>query len=547
MILSPQAITVLLALAVVVNILYGLVVYARNRKHPKNRSFFVLTIAASSWGAAMYILRANFNITDETIYLFAKILFVSASAIPTTFIYLTYTLPSYKKLPFLKKYVPLLSFILLTIFVFTPNYFIANVTYDASGTPIIALTAIGRIIFGSYLIIFFGTVYTMLIRRIRKRENKPYRAQLVYILIGTSIPAVVGLFTNFILPATGHSSYNWLGPSSVVASTGVILYGIVKHGLFDVRVITTEILMAILWLIAFIRIASSDSVGVALFNILAFVLLIIIGIMLIRSVTREVETREKLEVLTKQLQKANVRLKELDRQKSEFLSIATHQLRGPLAGIRGHLSLIIDGSYGKVSEKALEIIKKVFDSSGVLTGTINDFLNVSRIEQGRMQYDREHFRCNELVKEIVSELLPVAKDRKLELAFDDKCIGVCDIFADKNKLRHIFTNLIDNAIKYTEKGWVKVTVQDTAAEDFVRIKVSDSGIGIPENELEKLFEKFVRARGASGVNVNGTGLGLYVARQMVEAHNGKIWVESEGEGKGSTFIVELPTATEEEK
>ncbi|PCI30118.1 hypothetical protein COB52_01795, partial [Candidatus Kaiserbacteria bacterium] len=216
-----------------------------------------------------------------------------------------------------------------------------------------------------------------------------------------------------------------------------------------------------------------------------------------------------------------------------------HQLRGPLAGIRGHLSLVIDGSYGEISKKAHEIIGKVFESSGLLTKTINDFLDVSRIEQGSMQYDRKKFEAQELVKDVVEELQPIASGRGLELTFENKCEGSCLIYADYAKIRHIFFNLIDNAIKYTEKGWVKVKV---LPGNGVRIEVKDSGVGIAANEIHGLFEKFVRARDASGINVNGTGLGLYVARQMVEAHKGKIWVESEGKGKGSTFIVEIPSS-----
>lgn len=543
MFLSTQAISILLVLAVVTNILYGLVVYARNRKHPTNQTFFMLTVAASVWGATMYLLRADATASPEVITLLAQVLFIAAAAIPTSFLYLTYTTSHHEMPPLIDMVLPALAFGALAVFIFTPTYFIQNVSFDNSANPIIAVTVVGRVIFGTYLMLLFGAVYVILIKKIRVEESKVRKMQLIYILVGTMIPAVVGVFTNFALPAAGLSSFNWLGPSSVVASTGIILYGIIKHSLFDIRVIATEILMAILWLIAFIRVATSESVLETLFNLFTFILLIIIGIMLVRSIIQEVETREKLEELTAKLQSANARLRDLDRQKSEFLSIATHQLRGPLAGIRGHLSLIVDGSYGKVPERALDILRKVFDSSGMLAQTINDFLDVSRIEQGRMQYDKKEFDCTKLLEEIIGELEPIAQERKLSLSFKSACPNdSCVVNADYGKLRHIFFNLVDNAIKYTEEGWVKVEIQAKKSGGGIRVEVSDSGIGIGKDEIHALFEKFVRARGASGINVNGTGLGLYVAREMVEAHKGKIWAESEGKGKGSTFIVELPAA-----
>jgi signal transduction histidine kinase len=191
----------------------------------------------------------------------------------------------------------------------------------------------------------------------------------------------------------------------------------------------------------------------------------------------------------------------------------------------------------------MAIIRQIYASSGMLAQTINDFLDVSRIEQGRMNYNMKTFSCDDLVSEIVQELQPIAQERGLDLSFDDTCKGKCVVNADDAKMRHIFFNLIDNAIKYTKRGWVKVHTELKDRGKTVRIKVSDSGIGIDPDELPNLFEKFVRAEGASGVNVNGTGLGLFVARQMVKAHKGKIWAESAGKGKGSTFMVELPVVT----
>tara|TARA_B100000745_G_scaffold187366_2_gene122846 strand:- start:43 stop:1155 length:1113 start_codon:yes stop_codon:yes gene_type:complete len=330
------------------------------------------------------------------------------------------------------------------------------------------------------------------------------------------------------------------GNFAIIMFPPLLGYSIIRYRLFTLKTIATELLVLFIVTGVFIQIFTSSSFVNLVVQIAFFVLISIASYLLLQSVYNEVHTRKSLQEITDKLQKANVKLRELDQQKSEFLSIATHQLRGPLAGIRGHLSLIVDGSYGRIPDRAMVILKQIFASSGMLAQTINDFLDVSRIEQGRMDYDMKDLECDELVSEVVQELQPVSKERHLKLSFANHLKKKCTVHADYAKIRHIFFNLIDNAIKYTEHGWVKVHIEPGEGGNTIRIVVSDSGIGIDPKEISKLFEKFVRAEGASGVNVNGTGLGLYVARQMVEAHNGKIWAESQGVGRGSTFIVELP-------
>lgn len=543
--ISFDTVNILIALATVANLLYGFLIYKRNNSSASNIVFFLLTLAVTGWGVTMILFRST---GDAGVALMTSYwLYAAAAAIPTFFLFFALLFPNERYSVKFRYTVSIFGvFTLVLVSILIPNFLIKTVILSSGNEHTIIFEPILHILYAVYVSSMFLIGHFVLVRKYLKSTGV-LRSQIIYILIGALVPTFVGLFSNLLLPIYGEFRWNWMGQISIAVTTGIIMYGILRHRIFNIRVIATEILIFILWFIAFLRITFSDTPTSVIFNTVAFIALIIVGLWLVKSVSREVDTREKLEILSKKLKKTNDRLKELDRQKSEFLSIATHQLRGPLAGIRGHLSLIIDGSYGEVPKTALDIIIKVFESSGVLTGTINDFLNVSRIEQGRMQYDREDFRCSVLVEDIVSELLPIAQARKLELIFVDKCIGVCGIRADKNKLRHIFTNLIDNAIKYTEKGWIKVTVRDDAKEEMVRVEVSDSGIGIHKDDIDDLFEKFVRARGASGVNVNGTGLGLYVARQMVEAHKGKIWVESDGEGKGSTFIVELPTTSNELK
>lgn len=543
MILEFDIINILIALSTVANLLYGFLVYKRTQGSTSNSLFFLLAIAVSAWGISMIVFRSADSVLPALVA--ARWLYAAAAAIPTFFLLFALLYPQKKyTLRHRTTALVLIPYTFITLLVFLPNAFIQSVVINATGEHSIIFDQNLHVLYAFFVAGVFSTGYIALIRTYLKQKGL-VRMQIVYILFGAMVPTLVGLFTNLILPIYGYFQWNWMGQISIAATTGLITYGILRHRIFNIRVIATELLIFVVWVIAFLRIVLSKDTAAVVFNTVAFGALILVGYWLIKSVTREVETREKLEKITHKLQETNDRLKELDRQKSEFLSIATHQLRGPLAGIRGHLSLIIDGSYGSIPERARDVITRVFTSSGLLAQTINDFLDVSRIEQGRMKYEMRDFDCDGLIAGIVEELRPVAEDRKLELSFENACEGVCTVHADYGKLRHIFFNLIDNAIKYTEKGWIKVHV--TTSGSSVRTEISDSGIGIDPEEVDDLFQKFVRARDASGINVNGTGLGLFVARQMVEAHKGKVWVESEGKGKGSTFIVEVPRITPEEQ
>ena len=245
-------------------------------------------------------------------------------------------------------------------------------------------------------------------------------------------------------------------------------------------------------------------------------------------------------VLDQQLKEANDKLKELDKQKTEFVSIASHQLRSPLTAIKGYSSLILEGSFGPISDKVKEAVDVVFQSSQKLVLVIEDFLDITRIELGKMKYEMNKVDLQEIVSQVVNELRHSVESHDLELKYkpDTKKYW---ILGDKGKISQVVGNMIDNAMKYTKEGTISVLVSNEKGN--IRLMVKDTGVGIPPDIISKLFQKFARAKDASKVNITGTGLGLFVAKQIVDAHKGKIWAESEGLGKGSTFIVEFPVQT----
>lgn len=244
-------------------------------------------------------------------------------------------------------------------------------------------------------------------------------------------------------------------------------------------------------------------------------------------------------LLYEKLETANEHLRELDREKSEFVSIASHQLRTPLTAISGYASMLLEGSYGKLSKKTEEAVSRIYQSSGRLVLIIEDFLNITKIEQGKMNYQFMTVDMKKLLRELVEEMEPLAHEKKLELTLKIDDEGSFNATADFGKIRQVMSNLIDNGIKYSSSGNITVLLSRSLARGKIYVSVHDTGIGISQKTMEKLFQKFSRAEGVKKIYTEGSGLGLYVAQEMIKAHHGRIWAESEGEGKGSTFHVEL--------
>jgi signal transduction histidine kinase len=251
-----------------------------------------------------------------------------------------------------------------------------------------------------------------------------------------------------------------------------------------------------------------------------------------------IKLEKEVEKATRDLRKANTQLKKLDAAKSEFISIASHQLRTPLTVIKGYISMMIEGNFGALTKLETESLEKVFTSNERLIQLVENLLNISRIESGRLQFDFHEVDLNEMTESVIDELSGNAKKKGLILQYKAPVQPLPKIKIDDEKIRQVVMNLIDNAIKYTKQGSVTVKLEQIGKK--IKFSVADSGMGIRPEDMVNLFKKFSRGTGTSLVHTEGTGLGLYVARMMISAHKGKIWAESDGEGKGSKFCFELP-------
>lgn len=261
----------------------------------------------------------------------------------------------------------------------------------------------------------------------------------------------------------------------------------------------------------------------------------------VKERTQELEqSNVHLEKISIELASANAGLKRLDQTKSEFISIASHQLRAPLTVIKGYLSLALEGTLGQIPQQAKESLGKAAFSTEQLVKLVNELLNLSRIESGKIQYNFAMNDLDKIITEVVDEFKSQAKDRGVILRL--KLEKLPPFMFDRDKIRELIINYVHNAVKYTLKGNIDIQseiVKKTTGQ-FVRFSVTDQGIGIDKEDVSRLFQKFTRTEQAKLNDPNGMGLGLYFVKRIAQDHGGNAWAESLGLGKGSTFIMEIP-------
>ncbi len=250
------------------------------------------------------------------------------------------------------------------------------------------------------------------------------------------------------------------------------------------------------------------------------------------------ELERKVQERTRELARANTELVRLNQAKSDFVSAVSHELRTPLAAIKGYAALLGSGQFGPLAKAQADRITKVEKHADLLTQLINNLLDIARIESGRLPMERRNIPADELFSSVEELVHPQLEAKHLQLAVD--LDGVKEVVGDPQHLNRVFVNLLSNAVKYTpEGGSIRISLKRDGKS--IVIAVSDTGCGISSEDLPKLFQEFYRANDPINQQVRGTGLGLALAKRIVEAHRGQISVTSE-KGKGSVFTVTFPLA-----
>ena len=254
------------------------------------------------------------------------------------------------------------------------------------------------------------------------------------------------------------------------------------------------------------------------------------------NITDRKLAEDELRKKTEELERVNQELKQLDQIKDEFISNVSHELRTPLTIIRESISQVADGLFGKVNEKQNKYLGMSLTNVNRLGKIINDLLDISTIEKGKLKLYKESVNIVELVKEVVANFTPQVEKKGLQIrAVVPK--GRVDVFVDKERMVQVLTNLVGNAYKFTDKGRIEVSVSEN--DTNIECRVKDTGVGIAPSDTPRLFSKFEQIGRESGPGIKGTGLGLSIAKGIIELHDGQITMESEP-GQGTQFIITLP-------
>jgi signal transduction histidine kinase len=498
------------------------VVLSQAPRSPVNLSFALFAFSGVCWAFGT----AFFLAVSDAFWLnfFARFLYVGGSLVTVSFVYFAVVFkrdawPSWQKT--LACFAP---FALLFFLYFFTNYLVAGyrMTNGVRGFSYGNLHYLFDVTLWGY---FFGALY--IYGDIYQSANRTKGRQALIIMLGTYINVSLAAATNIIGPSLfGYFDFLWVGPFAMVVWISSVAYAISRYQLFNIRVIAAEFFIFSLWVFLVVRIFISNSVQDFWINGASFIVALILGFFLVRSVIRDVEQRERIE--------------EMSNQKSEFMTFASHEIRNPITAMRGYASLITDGTVEHASPEVRAVAAKILVEGNDVLRIISEYLNKSKLELGQISYTKDPFDLSVAVSSIVDGYKPHAEQRDLTLEIHVDPSQKIVINADEGKVKEVIGNLIDNALKYTKHGGITVTVERHGVS--VRTIIADTGVGIPAETLPQLFKKFSRAD-AQKVNLLGTGIGLYLAKTFIEAQGGRIWAESEGKDKGSRFIVEFPATS----
>ena len=516
-----------LLLSCVVNFLLAGFIYFKNPKEKINIFFTGSVLMLVLWTVAVIFAR----LTNEHVIWIKSAYFFSTSALLFFLLFLKY-FPS-PKLPFNKVIFSLLMIFggVFLVLIFPTRFLIK---LDPTITHIGGLDR--SIVYGKgvdfylyYMVLFIIFVVISFIQKYQK-ANETQKIQIKLTALGILLFLLLAVSTNLFIPRLFKIDLGNIGPAFSFIMVGFMGYAIGRYKLFELKVIASEIIIVLIWTILLIQIIVAENTFWKVVGSCVLIIFSILGYSLIKSIYKEIEFREKL-------QKAYQELQKLDKAKTEFLSIASHQLRTPLSILKGYLSMLLEGTYGRLPSKIYPVIQNLFNTNEQLIKLVNDLLNISRIEAGKISVNKKEVDIEKFIRSIVQEIQPEAQQKGLEVKYKNTC-PIKKILLDPSKIQQVILNILDNAIKYTEKGGI--TIETTQQDSSLLIKIKDTGVGMTKEETQRIFESFRRGNAGQKMWTGGSGLGLYVAKKFVEMHNGKIWAESEGPGKGSTFYIELP-------
>lgn len=531
-------IALFILIVAMLNFILGFYVFLNNPKKPINVSFGLSTFLIGLWVFLNYFFLkyASINVL-RAIYALAPFIIIS----------IAWWILILKNKITDKKYLNLNIVLIGISSIFAMLMFISPKMIEYVNGPFDYKTGTYFDIFTAYiLILFLGFAIYFIFQY--KKADRIFKDQIKLIFIGIITTVLIAAVVGFILPSFGVTKFNFLDSPSSIFFILLSFYSIIKYKFLNIKVIGIEVFATFLAFLSFVGLLNSIDLSDFILNLILFLITLFFAGLLIRSVFTEKKRMELVEDLNKKLNKSALDLKKkalhlskLLKMRTEFLDTASHQLKTPISVIRGTLSMFEEGSMDKLpKEQQMKFFHSMSMKADKLNAIISDILRASELDTDEFKIDYATAKpenVEEMVKSIIEQLQPQIDEKKLEVKLEvEKNIPL--IMTSGEFLEQAIYNLVDNAIKYTPQGYVKIFLLKD--NNNLIIKVQDNGIGIPEIELKKIFDKFARGSNAVDVYANGTGLGLFIVKRIVEAHQGgKVSVESK-EGKGTTFTISLP-------
>lgn len=516
---------------------FGFFVLSRGKKTEMSITFFLFSLAVTGWLFGTFMLFGSD--TDDKAIFWDKIIYNFVILIPPLLYHFTNAFVG--KTGMIKRFLIVLTYLIFLVLLFT-NIFTSQFVNDIFRYTwgVHAKAGIFHHIFLGLFVLYSFEIYRlMIIFYLRSGGFKKQQAKLIF--IGLLNFGTIG-FLGF-LPAYEISVYPiaYLSGLLFAVITG---YAITRYQFLEIRSFAAQLFIVSINIIAFSYIFVSERADEYVIKTIFFVGVAFTSYLLKLSFDKGTEQREELQILTKRLAKNNEKLKALDRAKNEFISITAHQLRTPPTVIKGYITLAQEDPKNKLDDETKESLERALISNERLIDLIEDILNVSRIESGNMKYEvRQGESFEEILDELNDAFALKAKDKGLELILNKPKKPLPKIPMDRKKIREVVSNILDNAIKYTREGSVEISAREKGGN--IRIEIKDTGVGITKEDMEELFKKFSRGKNPGRLGAEGTGLGIFVGKKIVEDHGGRIWAESDGADKGSTFVIELPIDSKE--
>lgn len=522
------------------NILIGFFVLLQSKRTKEIISFGAFSLITGAWGISNFLVYYyNDSLFVKSTYALGGL--TAASMLSWSFLYRYFKKQSWKL------YIPYLVGAIVFVLSFVDSLVIGDIrSITASG-----IDADPGMLTDVYSLFILVSLLWSLINVFKAYRNSIgiERQQSRLVLIGLSCFVGVTITVSAILPMLGMLEYTNLDSPSSFLFVLFVAFAIVKYRFLQTKIILAQLLVGALAIMSIIQLLNSATRFDFVITAGSLVVVLVLGIFLIKSVTNDIRQKEELQRVNLQLKRnrqrltqLNEHLMQLDQAKTDFINIASHQLRTPLGGMRWSIEMLLGDEVGAVSDEAKETIRQVYENNQRMVVLVNDLLNVARIEQGKVVEKPEMTDIAVVLNEAVKAMRVEARHKEADLRLEILSENIPSIMVAPKRFFEVIQNLISNAIKYNRpNGSVTVTLQ--TSKKHMRISVTDTGIGIPASEQGKIFSKFFRAGNAIASTVEGTGLGLFVVKSFIEENGGIVRFKST-EGVGTTFIIELPLQTE---